>query len=110
MEFDPFDLSMKDLATKHVLIRYDNTCPHYTLLLPTSITPTPRAILCALAVAASSATWHRRLGHPVPNVLSKLSSSSAITCPWDRGDSLCHAYQLGWQVWLPFPSSSSQVV
>jgi hypothetical protein len=110
MEFDPFGLSGKDLATKHGLATYDSTCPLYTLPLPTLTTPTPRAVSYALVVAASSATWHRCLGHPGPDVLSKLSSSSAITCPWCRDDSLCHACQLGWHVWLPFPISSTRGV
>jgi hypothetical protein len=93
-----------------MLARNDSTCPLYTLPLPTSTIPTPRVIPYALAAAASSATWHRRLGHPGPNVLSMLSSSSAITFPRGRDDSLCHACQLGRHIWLPFPSSSSRVV
>jgi hypothetical protein len=56
MEFDLFGLSVKDLATMHVLTRYDSTGPLYTLPLPTSTTPTPRAIPYALATTASSAT------------------------------------------------------
>jgi hypothetical protein len=95
MEFDSFGLSVKNLATKRVLARYDSTGPLYTLPLPTSTTRTPCAVPYALATAASSATWHRRLGHPGPDVLSKLSSSSAITCPRGRDDSLCYVCQLG---------------
>jgi hypothetical protein len=90
MEFDPFGLSVKDLATRRVFARYDSTGPLYTLPLPTLITPTLRVVPYALATAASSATWHRRLCHPGPDVLSKLSSSSAITYPRGRDDSLCH--------------------
>jgi hypothetical protein len=50
------------------------------------------------------------LGHPSPDVLYKLSSSSAITCPQGRDDSLCHACQLGPHVRLPFPSSSTRAL
>jgi hypothetical protein len=107
MEFDPFGLAVKDIAIRCVLARYDSTGPLYTLPLPTSITPTLRDIPYALATAASSATWHRHLGHSGPDVLSKLSSSSAITCPRGRDDSLCHACQLGRHVRLPFPTSST---
>jgi hypothetical protein len=110
MQFDPFGLYVKDLATRRVLARYDSTGPLYTLSLPTSTTPTLRVVPYALATTASSATWHRCLGHPGPDVLFKLSSSSAITCPWGRDDSLCHACQIGRHVRLPFPSSSTQVV
>jgi hypothetical protein len=82
----------------------------YTLPLPSSTTPTPRAVLYALATVASFATWHRHLGYSGPDVLSKLSSSSAITCPQSRDDTLCHACQLGRHVWLPFPSSSTRAL
>jgi hypothetical protein len=110
MEFNPFGLSVKELATMRVLARYDSTGPLYTLPLPTFPTTTPRVIPCALATTASSATWHHCLGHPDPDVLSKLSSTSAITCPWGTDDSLCHACQLGWHVRLPFSSSSTRTL
>jgi hypothetical protein len=110
MKFDPFGLSVKDLATRCVLARHDSTGPLYTQPLPTSTTTTPRVVPYTLVVAASSATWHRCLGHPGPDALSKLLSSSAITCPQGRDDSLCHACQLGRHVQLPFPSFSSQAV
>jgi hypothetical protein len=56
MEFDPFGLSVKDLATRRVLARYDNTSPLYTIPLPTSTTPTLRVVPYSLSTAASSAT------------------------------------------------------
>jgi hypothetical protein len=110
MEFDPFGLSVKDLATRRVLARYDSTGPFYTLPLPTLPTTTPRVVPYALATTASFAIWHRRLGHPSPDVLSKLSSTSVITYPRGRDDSLCHVCQLGRHVRLPFPSSSTRAL
>jgi hypothetical protein len=107
MEFDPFGLSLKDLAIRRVLAKYDSTSPIYTLPLPTLPTTTLRVIMYDLATSDSSATWHRCLSHPDPDVLSRLSSTLAITCPRGRDDSLCHACQLGRHVWLPFPSSST---
>jgi hypothetical protein len=56
IEFDMFSLSVKDPTTRRVLARYDSTGLLYTLPLPTSTTPTPRAVLYALATAGSSAT------------------------------------------------------
>jgi hypothetical protein len=56
IEFDHFALSVKDLATRRVLARYDNTGLLYILPLPTLPTTTPRAISYALATTASSAT------------------------------------------------------
>jgi hypothetical protein len=101
---------VKDLATRHVLAKYDITCPLFTLPVPASTAPTPRVALYALVVAASFATWHHRLGHLSPDALFKLSSSSAITSPRGRDDSLCHACQLGQHVRLPFLGSSTRVV
>jgi hypothetical protein len=41
MDFNPFGFSVKDLATRHMLVRYDSIGPLYTLHLPTSTAPTP---------------------------------------------------------------------
>jgi hypothetical protein len=56
MEFDPFGLSVKDLATRYVLARYNSTIPLYILPLPTLPTTTPRVVPYALATIASSTT------------------------------------------------------
>jgi hypothetical protein len=56
MEFDPFGLFVKDLATRRVLARYDSTGPLYTLPLPTLPTTTTRVVPHALTTTASSAT------------------------------------------------------
>jgi hypothetical protein len=84
--------------------------PLYTISLSTSVAFSTDAPPYALAVVASTSTWHRRLGHPGPDVLSQLSRSSVITCPRASSKSLCHACQLGRHIRLPFPSSSSRVV
>jgi hypothetical protein len=78
MEFDPLGLSMKDLATSRVLARYDSTDPLYTLPLPTLPTTTPHVVPYTLATTDSSVIWHHRLGHPSPDVLSKLSPSCRV--------------------------------
>jgi hypothetical protein len=72
--------------------------------LPESITPSSGTVTALTAVA--SATWHHRLGHPGPNVLSSLSRSSFINCTSKKHD-LCHACQLGKHIRLPFSSSST---
>jgi hypothetical protein len=107
MEFDPFGLSMKDLATRSV--RYDNLGPLYTIPFSVSTTSTD-APSYALAAVASTSTWHHRLGHPDPDVLSQLSRSSVITCPTASSETLCHTCQFGRHIRLPFPNSSSRVV
>jgi hypothetical protein len=69
MEFDPFGLSVKDLATRTLLARCDSLGPLYTLHLPTS--PTSTSASPVLAATASSMTWHHHLGHPECDVISR---------------------------------------
>ena len=110
IKFDPFGLSVKDLTSQRLLARYDSVGPLYTLRLPAASAPASPPLLHALATTASSVTWHRRLGHPGADALSKLACSSAISCTRGTHESLCHACQLGRYVHLPFASSTSQVV
>jgi hypothetical protein len=87
MEFDPFDLSVKDLTTRNVIARSNSTGPLYTLHLPSS-TASNRTSPCAMSTIAAprilatvaTSTWHRRLGHPGLDALSSLSRSSFIFC------------------------------
>jgi hypothetical protein len=110
MEFDSFDLSVKDLTTKNVIIRSNSTGPLYTMRLPGSLTSSFSVVAAlatvphALTVVAPT-TWHRRLGHLGPDVLSSLSRSSFIQCTSKKHD-FCHACQLGKHTRLPFYSSS----
>jgi hypothetical protein len=106
MEFDPFGLSMKDIATRTLLARCDSPGHLYTLRLPAS--PTSTSAPHVLAAVASSVAWHRRLGHPGRDVMSKLSSSTSISGCRGSFEHLCHACQLGRHVRLPFPTSSSR--
>jgi hypothetical protein len=102
MEFDPFGLSVKDLATRNVIVRSSSSGPVYTLRLPSRIS-TPQA----LTALASTSTWHRRLGHHGWDIISKLSSTTAIHYNKSQSDPLCHACQLNHHTRLPFHSSSS---
>jgi hypothetical protein len=110
MEFDLFDLSVKDLTTKNVIVRSNSTGPLYTMRLPGSLTPFSSAVAALAAVphaltSVALTTWHRRLGHPDPDALSSLSRSSFIQCISNKYD-FCHACQLGKHTRLPFCSSS----
>jgi hypothetical protein len=108
MEFDPFGLSVKDLATRTLLARCDSPGPLYTLRLPAS--PTSTSAPPVLAAASSSVTCHRRLGHPGCDVMSKLSSSTSISGCRGSFEHLCHACQLGRHVRFPFLTSSRAAV
>jgi hypothetical protein len=109
MEFDPFNLSVKDLTTKNVIVRSNSTGPLYTMRLPGSLTPSSstEAALAAVPHAltdVASTMWHRRLGHPGPDTLSSLFQSSFIQCTSKKHD-FCHACQLSKHTRLPFCSS-----
>jgi hypothetical protein len=91
-------------------VRYNSSGPLYTIPLSTSATFITDAPPYTLAVAASTSTWHRHLGHPGPDALSQLLRSLVITHPRASSESLCHACQLGQHIRLPFPSYSSRVV
>jgi hypothetical protein len=52
-------------------------------------------------------TWHRRLSHPGIDALSKLSHDSSVICS-RRTNDLCHAFQLGHHIRLPFVSSNTR--
>jgi hypothetical protein len=56
VDFDPFGFSVKDLLTRHDLLRCNSTGELYTFQRPA-----PRAFT---ATATTHDTWHRRLGHP----------------------------------------------
>jgi hypothetical protein len=110
IKFDPFGLSVKDLTTKNVIVRSNSTCSLYTMRLLGSLTPSSSAVAALAAVShtltvVALTTWHRHLGHPVPNALSSLSRLSFIQCTSNKHD-FCHACHLGKHTRLPFCSSS----
>ena len=109
VEFDPFGLSVKDLASRRPLLRCDSPGPLYTIRLPASapsLSPSSGSSSAALAVTSSS-TWHRRLGHPGRDVLARLCRSADLHCTRASDEHLCHACQLGRHIRLPFSPSSS---
>lgn len=55
--------------------------------------------------ATSDEVWHRRIGHPNPQVLHRLASSKAIHIN-KVSKKMCEAYQLGKSYRLLFSSSS----
>jgi hypothetical protein len=107
MKFDPFGLSVNDLTTRSVIIMSNSTGPLYTMRLPSSTTPSSGTVTALTVVALT--IWHRRLGHPGPDILFSLSRSSFISCINNKHD-LCHACQLGKHIRLPFSSSSTRAV
>jgi hypothetical protein len=55
---------------------------------------------------ASTSIWHRFLGHPGVNVLSRLSNDSSVHCSRCT-HGFCHACQLDHHTPMPFVCSSS---
>jgi hypothetical protein len=93
MEFDPFGLYLKDLSTQNVIARCNSSRPLYTMHLPSHLSPSS-PMSAPSALVASASTWHRRLGHPGVDDLSKLSHDSSVVCSLHSHDH-CHACQLG---------------
>jgi hypothetical protein len=102
MKFDPFGLSVKDLATRRVLTRDDSTGPLYTLA-PVRSTLYLFLLCPPLLHVLPRTPWLPLL--PSPPFIAAL----ATPCE-GRDDSLCHACQLGRHVRLPFPSSSTRAL
>jgi hypothetical protein len=106
IEFDSFSLSVKDLSTRNVITRCNSSGPLYMVRLPSHPAHSSPAS-APLALVASTSIWHRRLGHPSVDILSKLSHDSSIVCS-NRTHDLCHPYQLGYHIHLPFVSSNTR--
>jgi hypothetical protein len=79
IEFDPTGFSVKDLATRTPLARCDSVDPLYTLRSSSTSTSPPPIMVST----TTSTTWHRRLGHPGPDVMIKLSSTLESSCNRD---------------------------
>jgi hypothetical protein len=103
IEFDPTGFSVKDLATRTPLARCDSVGPLYTLRASSTGVSPPSVLVST----ATSTTWHRRLGHPGPDVMTKLSST-LDSCNRGHFEGLCHACQLDRHTRLPFTTSSSR--
>jgi hypothetical protein len=105
VEFDPLGLSVKDFHSRSVIARYNSSEPLYTLAAPTC-----SPVSCALVATIFSTTWHRCLGNPGHEALSKLTSTSVIGCNNITSDSICHACQVGRHTRLPFANSTSRAL
>jgi hypothetical protein len=97
IEFDPSGFSVKDLASRTPR-RCDSLGPLYTLRSSTTNASLPPV----LASTTSSTTWHRCLGHPGLDVMTKITSSLDPSCSRRRFEGLCHACELGRHTHLPF--------
>jgi hypothetical protein len=66
MEFDPFDLSVKDLSIRNVIVRLNSTGPLYMMHLSGSTTPSPDAMAALAAAPLLHLTpWPPLLLHPM---------------------------------------------
>ncbi|GJY42369.1 ribonuclease H-like domain-containing protein [Tanacetum coccineum] len=101
IEFDPFGFTVKDLWTRHLLLRCNSKGDLYPVLPHTS---SPIALL-----STNQSTWHQRLEHPGNEVFRFLVSNKMIDCNKTKSTTLCHACQIGKHTRLPFFSSNSRV-
>lgn len=96
-QIDPAGFSMKDLESWRKITRCNSTRPLYPLRLPAA----------SAFLTGASTLWHRRLGHPGVEALSKLGPSLP-SCNKELSTSLCHVRQLGRHTRLPFSVSTSR--
>ena len=105
IEFDPYGFLVKDLSSRTPIMRSSSSSGLY---------PFFGASTDLHSVLLSSDTgdlWHRRLGHPCPSTLSKLSSQFPFPCNKSPASSVvCEACQLGKHTRLPFHNSISFTV
>jgi hypothetical protein len=100
IEFDPSCCSVKDLLSRNVIVRCNSSGPLYPLCLPAAH---------SFIASSTLSLWHRRLGHPGHESLSKLASIVPM-CNKDASSPLCHACQLSRHVRLSFRTSTSRAV
>jgi histone deacetylase 1/2 len=104
VEFDPFGLSVKDLATRNVIVRCNSSGELYSFQPPTTH---PRTFA---AITSPPVLWHRRLSHLGHESLSHLAPSLHSACNKSELETLCHACQLGRHVRLPFTQSNTRAL
>ncbi|KAK1667265.1 hypothetical protein QYE76_055424 [Lolium multiflorum] len=102
IEFDPFGFSVKDLATKTLLLRSNSDGDLYPF---NGSIPSTQAAFST----TGGDTWHMRLGHPSAASITHLPLDFLTTCnnTSTSRSPICAACQLGRQARLPFPTSSS---
>ncbi|GKA66908.1 ribonuclease H-like domain-containing protein [Tanacetum coccineum] len=101
IEFDVFGFSAKDFRTRYIILRCDSSGDIYPVIKPST---TPTAFL-----STSTSMWHQRLGHPGDKVQCSLVSRQFISCDKEKSPHICHAFQLGKHVKLPFHTLDSIV-
>jgi hypothetical protein len=99
IEFDPVGFSIKDLPTRKVMLRCDNTSDMYPLRLPL------HQVLSASSTA-SIKLWHSRLGHPGTTTPQQLLRSLNYTCNKTAAHS-CYQCCVGKHTRLPFQHSET---
>ena len=97
VEFDPYGFSIKDLATRTVLLRCVSSGDLYPFVRPHH---------CLTATVATD-LWHQRLGHPGVATLAKASSYYKFS--FNKSSSThCDACRTGKHTRLPFSSSTNK--
>jgi hypothetical protein len=64
MEFDPFVLSMMDLAMRNMIARCNSPGPLYTICLAATCPPQASTYYALTVAAAPMMLWHHHLSHP----------------------------------------------
>lgn len=96
VEFDPFGFCKKNYKTGTKILRCNSHGDLYPFI-PPNTSSTQFA-----GLAASSAIWHARLGHPGTPVFQHFSRANFISCDSNKSNSICSPCSMGKIVKQPF--------
>ena len=105
VEFDRFGFTVKDMQTEMPLMRRNSSGDLYPLLPSTNTDSSTTKALTTI----SASTWHNRLGHPGPTMISLLRNNNFISCN-SVSKHFCHSCQLGKHNKLPFSLSNNNTL
>jgi hypothetical protein len=105
IEFDPTGFSVKDLATRRLIMRSNSSGPLYPFFGASPHGHTAFTI-------STSDLWHRRLGHPGRQSLSRMARSFLPVCNKERLPPICvkHVNSVANRDYLFLPLAPSQLV
>ncbi|KAG8500106.1 hypothetical protein CXB51_003624 [Gossypium anomalum] len=112
-EFHPSYCVIKDIQTQEILMRAQVREGLYQFSAGSSVlSPSVNNIVVQRSSTADDifALWHKRLGHPAPNIVKAVLDNCSIPITKNRLDNICVACQKGKSHKLPFARSNTKYV
>ncbi|KAG8489057.1 hypothetical protein CXB51_017047 [Gossypium anomalum] len=110
-EFHPSYCVIKDIQTQEILIRGQVRDGLYQFSARSSgLSPSAHSAVVQYSSPADDvfSLWHKRLGHPAPNIVKAILDKCHITVNKNQLDNVCVTCQKGKSHKLPFPRSSTE--